>query len=296
MIREEIDASRPVFYAATNKFEEGHAFVVDGYRGDYFSLNYGWSGQGNDYYLLRPSVSLSSQEVTEFCQWACMTTHIYPDRGGEVYVNFFDDTLVPFPWDFQSKTFTVGGRSLYVESSGDGEAWLRFVLYNRKGGVKAMATEPVLVSSTNPYIPELTCSINCDIEDGDCLKLAQLKDDEWVPIQQSANAYLEFHTGKKLPDLVVLDYMLYDEDYPDDEEDPYLYLRGAKDIYWEMWSEDTGNCLATSQSFSYEPDFPMLVRWDRETNEYRTIFIYQPGNYRLILRNFDEEVTLHVKL
>ena len=81
MIRAEIDANRPVYYAGTTDYE-GHAFVVDGYKGPYFSLNYGWSGYFNDYYLLRPSVSLDQAAVTEFCKWQAMITHPCPDRGG----------------------------------------------------------------------------------------------------------------------------------------------------------------------------------------------------------------------
>lgn len=299
MIREEIDAQRPVFYGGATALE-GHAFVVDGYKGPYFSLNYGWSN-GSDYYLLRPSVGLDSRAVTEFCKWACMTTHIYPDRGGEVYVSFTDDTLVPFPWDFRSESFQVGGRNIYVDSSGESEAWLSFVLYDREGQFKATTGDPVLVSTSYPYIPELTCTITCDIEDGDCLKLAQLRNNQWEPIQQSANAYLEFHRGKKLPELVVLDYMLWDEDYPNIGSYPHLYLRGVKDIYWEIWSEDKGVCLATSKSsFAATEvdgkDYTMVSRWERETNEFRSIFTYYPGTYRLLLRNFDEEVTLYIKL
>ena len=174
MIRAEINADRPIFYFGyTANYGEGHAFVVDGYKGPYFSINYGWSGDGNDFYLLKPTVDLDPDAVTIFRHWQGMMSHFFPDRGGEAYPQFIDDTLVPFPWDFRSKSFPVGGRELTAYSSEETEAQMGFVLFDRKGRFKEATTgEPVLVSTRNPYIPELTCNITCEIEEGDCLKLA----------------------------------------------------------------------------------------------------------------------------
>ena len=303
MIRAEINADRPIFYFGyTANYGEGHAFVVDGYKGPYFSINYGWSGDGNDFYLLKPAVDLDPAAVTIFRQWQGMMSHFFPERGGEAYPQFIDDTLVPFPWDFRSKSFPVGGRKLTAYSSEETEAQMGFVLFDRKGRFKEATTgEPVLVSTRNPYIPELTCHITCEIEEGDCLKLAQLVDGEWIPVQQSANASLEFHLGKKISELLSLDYMLGDEDNPHLNKIPYLYLRGVKDIYWEIWSVDKDRLLATSQSRgNYQRIdglfYSLVTRWTRETNEYRAVIQYPTGTYRLVIRNFDEEMTLYIKL
>lgn len=303
MIRAEINADRPIFYFGyTANYGEGHAFVVDGYKGPYFSINYGWSGDGNDFYLLKPAVDLDPAAVTIFRQWQGMMSHFFPDRGGEAYPQFMDDTLVPFPWDFRSKSFPVGGRELTAYSSEETEAQMGFVLFDRKGRFKEATTgEPVLVSTRNPYIPELTCHITCEIEEGDCLKLAQLVDGQWIPVQQSANASLEFHLGKKISELLSLDYMLGDEDNPHLNKIPYLYLRGVKDIYWEIWSVDKDRLLATSQSRgNYQRIdglfYSLVTRWTRETNEYRAVIQYPTGTYRLVIRNFDEEMTLYIKL
>ena len=299
IIRTELDAARPVFYGGSNGFE-GHAFVVDGYKGPYFSLNYGW-GYGSEYYLLRPSVPLDADRVTDFCEWACMVTHIYPDQGGEVYTSFYDDELIPFPWDFRSKSFPVGGREIYAYSSGEAEATLGFVLFDREGSFKATTGEPVLVSSSEPSVPELTCNITCSIEEGDCLKLAQLVGDEWVPLRQTTKTYFEFHPGKKISELISLDFTLGDVDYPYLPANPYLYLCGVKEIYWEIWSEDYGELLATSKSLSRITKldgntYTMVARWDDDTNMYRAVCSFKPGTYRLFLRNFDEEMTVYVKL
>lgn len=49
-LREEIDANRPVLYAGQGS--GGHAFVVDGYLGEHFHINWGYNGTGNGYFSL----------------------------------------------------------------------------------------------------------------------------------------------------------------------------------------------------------------------------------------------------
>ena len=52
MVYDELKAGRPVYYDGQSS-GSGHAFVVDGYGGDdYFHVNWGWGGAGNDYFLL----------------------------------------------------------------------------------------------------------------------------------------------------------------------------------------------------------------------------------------------------
>ena len=300
-IRAEINAGRPVFYGGISSYGEGHAFVVDGYKGPYFSLNYGW-GYGSEYYLLRPSVSLDPDAVTAFCQMACMVSHIYPDRGGEVFFNWLDKNLVPFPWDFRSKSFPVGGRNIdYFVSPEDVATWLGFVLYDREGRFKAMTSDTVRVSTENMYIPELTCNITCAIEEGDCLMLSQRVNGQWAPVQQNGSACLTFHPGQKISELVSVGYSVGDPDDGDMDDAPCFFLRGVKEIYWEVWSEDLGALLATSKSAHAVAEYggqvyTMSAHWDKTEEDYRSVFHYPAGTYRILLRNFDEEITLHVKL
>lgn len=42
-LKNEIDANRPVLYAAWQNSDSGHAFVIDGYEGDMFLINWGWA-------------------------------------------------------------------------------------------------------------------------------------------------------------------------------------------------------------------------------------------------------------
>lgn len=51
-LREEIDANRPVLYAASDPTRGGHAFVIDGYKDENFSVNWGWGGYCNGFYQI----------------------------------------------------------------------------------------------------------------------------------------------------------------------------------------------------------------------------------------------------
>ena len=54
MIYDELKDRRPVLYRGGN-YEEGHAFVLDGYKDGYFHVNWGWGGL--DAYVLMTSVA-----------------------------------------------------------------------------------------------------------------------------------------------------------------------------------------------------------------------------------------------
>ena len=51
-LREEIDANHPVLYAASDPAGGGHAFVIDGYKDESFSVNWGWGGYCDGFYQI----------------------------------------------------------------------------------------------------------------------------------------------------------------------------------------------------------------------------------------------------
>lgn len=51
-LREEIDANRPVLYAASDPARGGHAFVIDGYKDESFCVNWGWGGYCDGFYQI----------------------------------------------------------------------------------------------------------------------------------------------------------------------------------------------------------------------------------------------------
>lgn len=51
-LRKEIDDNRPVLYAASDPARGGHAFVIDGYKDESFSVNWGWGGYCDGFYQI----------------------------------------------------------------------------------------------------------------------------------------------------------------------------------------------------------------------------------------------------
>lgn len=52
-VRNELDNKRAILYGGFTANNEGHSFVCDGYNTDgYYHINWGWSGDGNGYFLL----------------------------------------------------------------------------------------------------------------------------------------------------------------------------------------------------------------------------------------------------
>lgn len=53
MVYQELAAGRPMIYNGTAGSGGGHSFICDGYEyGNYFHINWGWSGMGNGYFQL----------------------------------------------------------------------------------------------------------------------------------------------------------------------------------------------------------------------------------------------------
>jgi hypothetical protein len=52
ILKDELDLGHPMYYSGFTTDWSGHAFVCDGYQGDNFHFNFGWSGSSNGYYTL----------------------------------------------------------------------------------------------------------------------------------------------------------------------------------------------------------------------------------------------------
>lgn len=90
MVYEELAADRPLVYLGFNTMS-GHAFVCDGYNGDngdYFHINWGWSGLSDGYFLLSDLSPIEqgsggSDSGYNKDQVACF--NIVPDFGTPAY-------------------------------------------------------------------------------------------------------------------------------------------------------------------------------------------------------------------
>ncbi|MCL2511642.1 MAG: C10 family peptidase [Bacteroidales bacterium] len=55
LLKQELDAGRPMYHNGSHPSEGGHAFICDGYNNsNQFHFNWGWSGYGDGYYSVTP--------------------------------------------------------------------------------------------------------------------------------------------------------------------------------------------------------------------------------------------------
>lgn len=81
LLRAEIEAGRPVFYAGYTAEGSGHAFVLDGVDdNDYFLVNWGWGGVYDGFFLI--DNLMLDEYLFDTQHWAVMGMH--PMRDGEV--------------------------------------------------------------------------------------------------------------------------------------------------------------------------------------------------------------------
>ena len=84
MLKAELDLSHPIYYSGSSG-SSGHAFVFDGYdENDFFSINLGWSGSGNDYYSL---ASVAGYNENQAAVMNIVPMDIRSDENGIIYVS-----------------------------------------------------------------------------------------------------------------------------------------------------------------------------------------------------------------
>ena len=84
MLKAELDLSHPVYYSGSSS-SAGHAFVFDGYdQNDFFHINLGWSGTGNDYYSL---YDVAGYNANQAAVMNIVPMDIKADDNGIIYVS-----------------------------------------------------------------------------------------------------------------------------------------------------------------------------------------------------------------
>lgn len=87
LIKEQVDAKKPMVYAGNPSTGAGHAWNCDGYQDDSFHMNWGWGGAGNGYYTLDnlTSTATSGGPENNFNKNNEMIINIYPGSGFSTY-------------------------------------------------------------------------------------------------------------------------------------------------------------------------------------------------------------------
>lgn len=117
MMQADLAAGRPILYAGDDRWAGGHAFVVDGYNGSKYHINWGWSGDGDNYFAL----DAFSIDGYTFSYYQQMLYQVYPEGSViETYAPVMADasnvgtTSFKAVWTDQTPSENVQDYTLYV--------------------------------------------------------------------------------------------------------------------------------------------------------------------------------------
>ena len=317
---DEINAGRPALYVGYADIG-GHSFVIDGYNGRYFSINYGWGGgtsgrEGHDYYgqfkdfyTLTP-IEGHAEDLLVFNDSQSLTTHIMPDAGGApepVLIAYSYGSGKGLSPSFEAgKDFRLEG---YFRNNSLGSFTLDFayVLYDSRGKAKETVSQvfrrSIGVGETTGTSPQ-TCKITKALADGDKIDLA-MKDPasgKWTPLIQS-RAYEIAFTSRPLQELVEIGYREPSEprgQAPEPDRD--IYLKLYKDLVWSLTSAaDPSTILASGDQYHdwYWEDHIVQRVLFPDTQDFALLELWLPsGTYHLWLHNplTGEKMTISLEL
>ena len=198
MVKNEIDEGRPVIYCGQD-VTAGHAFVCDGYQGEYLHFNWGWGGSANGYFLstaLNPTVSRTHSynnlntiiyniKPAADASLAWSPIHITTDGNQSGIGSDMTDLA-------SGESFTVRVGNLKNLSFSDFNGKIAVALFGADGKMKALLSNPVnfTMQSMGYLFNGYTDFRNCTLPDGtevdpnDKVRIATLANGEaeWLPV------------------------------------------------------------------------------------------------------------------
>ena len=196
-LRAEIDANRPVLYAASDANVGGHSFVIDGYKDESFSVNWGWGGYCDGFYrvgALNPEVD-GTPQGDQYNSSQAAVFALQPSDGKEVLSNLrfikvdgYLETMNMNVTDVKAgKNLTLYLLPLqsYGENSYTGQ--IAIALKNAKGEIREVFAEKDIEGlKPRHYYKNKTLSQACsvDAQEGDYLAVVSKEDgtDEYIDI------------------------------------------------------------------------------------------------------------------
>ena len=181
MLREEIDNNRPVIYCGTSDRDNGHAFVVDGYSDNRFSINWGWGGSYKGFFMLglfQPNENHGNYHIN---QGALL--HVMPSDGTEDIVS----PLIYHPDSFgfcgittncsdvkKGETYSIITGRIANFANNTFVGTLYAGLFDRNGQLKSLISEgrELNLDRGRGYSKlVITCNPSVDAADGDYVAL-----------------------------------------------------------------------------------------------------------------------------
>ena len=196
-LRAEIDANRPVLYAASDANVGGHSFVIDGYKDESFSVNWGWGGYCDGFYrvgALNPEVD-GTPQGDQYNSSQAAVFALQPSDGKEVLSNLrfikvdgYLETMNMNVTDVKAgKNLTLYLLPLqsYGENSYTGK--IAIALKNAKGETREVFAETEIKELEHGYyIDQYSLGGACtvDAQEGDYLAIVSKEEgtDEYLEI------------------------------------------------------------------------------------------------------------------
>lgn len=318
-ISAEIDAGRPALFAGWSN--GGHSFVIDGYNGRYFSINYGWSGgstwrEGHDrkgafkdYYTLTP-IDGHEEDLLSYNRSQQLTTHIMPDQNGvpEPVVRVGDAINLPFVFELGEQFHLLG--SAFNQSLETFTLAFRFALYDVNGNLKEVIsaeTNETLEGSFNVGRSiDFPCTITKPLAEGDQILLT-MRDPvsgRWAPVTQARKSMIVF-TERPLSELIEIGYG--EEPIMSNWEDSKtrdIYIKYYKDVPWILCREDGTKLLNNEHGVNHSSS-NSEISWrmgipDLDEPQKSDTFLYEiwlpTGTYTLRLKNPATNEQMEIKL
>ena len=196
-LRAEIDANRPVLYAASDANVGGHSFVIDGYKDESFRVNWGWGGYCDGFYrvgALNPEVD-GTPQGDQYNSSQAAVFALQPSDGKEVLSNLrfikvdgYLETMNMNVTDVKAgKNLTLYLLPLqsYGENSYTGK--IAIALKNAKGEIREVFAETGIKELEHGYYIDqylLGGACTVDAQEGDYLAVVSKEDgtDEYIDI------------------------------------------------------------------------------------------------------------------
>ena len=196
-LRAEIDANRPVLYAASDANVGGHSFVIDGYKDESFSVNWGWGGYCDGFYrvgALNPEFD-GTPQGDQYNSSQAAVFALQPSDGKEVLSNLgfikVDGWLETLNMDVTDvkagKDLTLYLLPVQCQGENSYTGKIAIALKNAKGETREVFAETEIKElKSGYYFYELVLNGACsvDAQEGDYLTVVSKEDgtDAYVEI------------------------------------------------------------------------------------------------------------------
>ena len=247
IIKNEIDASRPIFYTLLPDNLTSHAVVIDGYSGPYFHINFGWNGNDDAFMLLTPIEGEGSFVTSKYRLMHAMIVGIQPNKSDN-------------PAGVKSEFLFFGGAFDYeVGKEFPMRAWLSNYTFEEKnitvavgltdgsGNLEEIISPIQEVSVGSSFragwysgmtLIETQCIINSSLRPDQKIQLFQKENGQWQKIISNDNGIFRMGCGGQLRQKSELEFI---KTVPEDVEWEQVCFRLPPDAMLKI--EEKGTLL-----------------------------------------------------